>query len=97
MKDNKGGVLELEEYRKMYEELKTHKEIIANIDTEFFFKFAEAILQALHNSIPKEKTKKKMEDLKKAKERNIKKDFDTVYKDGYYTGGIDAIYELLEE
>lgn len=60
-------------------------------------KDVKVVLQALDNSIPKEKAKKKMEDLKRVKERNVKRDFDTVYRDGYYSGGIDAIYELLEE
>lgn len=47
--------MELEEAKKMYEELKKYKAIIANIDTEFFFKFTDTILQALDNSILKEK------------------------------------------
>lgn len=55
--------MELEEYKKMYEELKKHKTIIANIDTEFFFKFTDKLLQALDNSIPKEKVLKKMDEL----------------------------------
>lgn len=50
--------MELEECRKMYEELKEHKAIVANIDTEFFFRFTDIVLQALDNSIPKEKVEK---------------------------------------
>ena len=46
--------------------------------------------------IPIQKIKDKIENLKKVKERNIKRDFDTVYKDGYFTGGIDTLQELLE-
>lgn len=38
---------ELEEAKRIYNELKNHKEIIGNIDTDFFFKFAEIVLQAL--------------------------------------------------
>ncbi len=45
--------------------------------------------------------KKKLEDkiklLEQLKERNIKNSFDTVHKDGYFTGGIDNLYDLLEE
>lgn len=48
------------------------------------------------NYIPIQKIKDKIENLKKVKERNIKRDFDTVYKDGYFTGEIDALQELLE-
>ena len=46
--------------------------------------------------VPIQKVKDKIENLKKVKERNIKRNFDTVYKDGYFTGGIDTLQELLE-
>lgn len=48
------------------------------------------------NYIPKQKVKDKIELLKEVKSNNIKKDFDTVYKDGYFSGGIDCLEELLE-
>ena len=49
----------------------------------------------MNQFIPKQKVKDKIEQLKILKQRNIKKDFDTVYKDGYFTGGIDYLEELL--
>lgn len=73
---------------------KEKSRIIGNI-YEIKIEDLEPVLKPYY--ISKEKAKKKMEDLKKAKERNVKRDFDTVYKDGYYSGGIDAIYELLED
>lgn len=57
----------------------------------------DAINRTLSNDyISVKKIKDKIENLKKVKERNIKRDFDTVYKDGYFTGGIDTLQELLE-
>ena len=57
----------------------------------------DVINRTLSNDyISVKKIKDKIENLKKVKERNIKRDFDTVYKDGYFTGGIDALQELLE-
>ncbi len=89
--------MKLEEAKK---KLNYHKQVLIVADEtgtkNDLVEAIETVLQALDNSISKEKAEKKMETLKVAKERNIKKDFDTVYKDGYYTGGIDAIYELLE-
>ena len=41
--DNK----ELEEMIEAYNELKRHKEIVANIDTNYFFEFAETLLKEL--------------------------------------------------
>ena len=55
--------MELEEAINIYSELKEHKEIIGNIDTDFFFKFAEIVLQALKKSIPKKKIGNKIEEL----------------------------------
>ena len=48
------------------------------------------------DSVLVQKIKDKIELLKKLKEKNIKKNFDTVYKDGYFSGGIDCLEELLE-
>lgn len=57
----------------------------------------DVINRTLSNDyISVKKIKDKIENLKKVKERNIKRDFDTVYKDGYFTGGIDALQEMLE-
>lgn len=53
-------------------------------------------LNCIENSIPKEVIEKKREELLKLKQRNIKRNFDTVYKDGYFTGGADVLFELLE-
>lgn len=49
------------------------------------------------NFIPVQKIKDKIETLEKVKEKNIKRNSDTVYKDGYFTGGIDSLRELLRE
>lgn len=35
------------EIREMYKELKRNKKIIGNIDTDFFFEFAETVLNLL--------------------------------------------------
>ena len=51
----------------------------------------------LLENIPIQKIKDKIETLEKVKEKNIKRNFDTVYKDGYFTGGIDSLRELLRE
>ena len=61
-------------------------------------KESNKIVSDLHcdECILKQIIKDKIENLKKVKERNIKRDFDTVYKDGYFTGEIDALQELLE-
>ena len=56
--------MELEELIKIYNGLKNHKEIIGSIDTDFFFNFAETVLQELKNSIPKKKIEEKIEELK---------------------------------
>lgn len=57
----------------------------------------DVINRTLSNDyISVKKIKDKIENLKKVKERNIKRNFDTVYKDGYFTGGIDTLQELLE-
>ena len=57
----------------------------------------DVINRTLSNDyISVKKIKDKIENLKKVKERNIKRDLDTVYKDGYFTGGIDALQEMLE-
>lgn len=48
-------------------------------------------------SISVQKIKDKIGTLEKVKENNIKRNFDTVYKDGYFTGGIDSLQELLEK
>lgn len=57
---------------------------------------ANKIVEEYTDSIPKQKVKDKIELLKEVKSNNIKKDFDTVYKDGYFSGGIDCLEELLE-
>ena len=58
----------------------------------------EVINKTLSNDyISVQKIKDKIEILKKVKENNIKRNFDTVYKDGYFTGGIDSLRELLRE
>ena len=69
---------ELEESIRIYNELKKHKEIIGSIDTDFFFKFAETVLQALdeekyfnkihsyhmkYNFIPKKKIEDELEEI----------------------------------
>lgn len=41
--------MELGEAIKIYNELKKNKEKVKNINADFFFKFAETILQALEN------------------------------------------------
>lgn len=51
----------------------------------------------VNNSVPVQKIKDKIEALEKVKEKNIKRNFDTVYKDGYFTGEIDSLRELLRE
>lgn len=77
-------ILELEkENEKLKERIREHTLLIS----PYYVK---------ENYIPIQKIKDKIENLKKVKERNIKRDFDTVYKDGYFTGEIDALQELLE-
>lgn len=57
----------------------------------------DVINRTLSNDyISVKKIKDKIENFKKVKESNIKRNFDTVYKDCYFTGGIDALQELLE-
>lgn len=56
----------------------------------------ETVLNYIENSIPKEKVEEKRKELLKLKQRNAKRNFDTVYKDGYFTGGADTLFELLE-
>ena len=46
--------------------------------------------------VPVAKIKEKIELLEKLKQKNAKRNFDTVYKDGYFSGGIDCLSELLE-
>ena len=67
-------------------------------DYKRVLKESNKIVSDLHcdECILKQIIKDKIENLKKVKERNIKRDFDTVYKDGYFTGEIDALQELLE-
>ena len=92
---NKKGII-IEKLQKENEELKfkERRRIIGKYgDTEIH----DVINKTLSNDyISVKKIKDKIENLKKVKERNIKRNFDTVYKDGYFTGGIDALQELLE-
>lgn len=71
----------IEKLQKENEELKENNKIVSDLYWD--------------ECIPKQIIKDKIENLKKVKERNIKRNFDTVYKDGYFTGGIDALQELL--
>ena len=92
----KGGIDLIEKLQKENDELKFEERsrIIGKYgDAEIH----DVINRTLSNDyISVKKIKDKIENLKKVKERNIKRDFDTVYKDGYFTGGIDALQELLE-
>ncbi len=71
--------MKLEEAIQNYNKLKKNKTVIANIDTEFFFKTVDTLLQALENSIPKQTLNDKIKDLKeqykKALEENSTKAF----------------------
>ena len=89
----------LSDYKRVLKEneelkFKERRRIIGKYgDTEIH----DVINRTLSNDyISVKKIKDKIENLKKVKERNIKRDFDTVYKDGYFTGGIDTLQELLE-
>lgn len=93
--------MELEECRKMYEELKEHKAIVANIDTEFFFKFAETVLQALDNSIPKEKVEKKIKEYQHERDKladgHFWKDANNINQDMSLFIASETLRLLLEE
>ena len=89
--------MELEELIKIYNEFKKHKEIIGSIDTDFFFKFAETVLQALKNSIPKKKIREKLKEVQLPNvivggRRNGK-----TLEYGIKLGRIKAYEELLED
>ena len=88
--------MKLEDAIKIYNGLKKNKEIIKNIDADFFFEFSETVLQALENSIPK----KKIEDKIKAYEKLI----DDVSESEQYSNeiplyrhDIQVLQELLED
>lgn len=84
--------MKLEEAINIYSELKEHKEIIGNIDTDFFFKFAEIVLQALKKSIPKKKIENKLEQLNSEIQYCARQNGKTIK-----LGKIMALQELLEE
>lgn len=84
---------ELEEYIKSYNELKEHKSIIKNIDTDFFFKTVDALLLNLENSIPKEVIENKIEEYKKEGFEYENKICTMYYKK---QNEIDTLQELLE-
>ena len=93
--------MELEEVIKIYNELKPHKKIIKSIDTDFFFKFVETVLQELKNRIPK----KKIEDKKKECEEKYDSIVNDVYKKPTealidfqrIVGAKEVLQELLED
>ncbi len=103
---------ELKELRKENEELRKYIAIAPNLDEMTAIKYRniqrDAYIQGraeeqqraeqiiYENYIPVQKIKDKIETLEKVKEKNIKRNFDTVYKDGYFTGGIDSLQELLD-
>ena len=92
----KGGIDLIEKLQKENDELK-FEERSRRIGKYGDAEIHDVINRTLSNDyISVKKIKDKIENLKKVKERNIKRDFDTVYKDGYFTGGIDALQELLE-
>ena len=95
--DNAQTILNLiEKLQKENEELK-FKERRMIIGKYGEVEIHDVINRTLSNDyISVKKIKDKIENLKKVKERNIKRNFDTVYKDGYFTGGIDTLQELLE-
>ena len=53
--------MELEEAIRIYKDLKDNAWIVESINKDFFLKFAETVLQALKNSIPKKKIEKLIE------------------------------------
>lgn len=57
--------MKLEEAKKQYEEIKRNKECIKCIDKDYFLMFAETVLEALENSIPKEVIEKAIKKYKK--------------------------------
>ena len=66
--------MELEETIQSYKELKKHKELIKNIDTNFFFEFAETVLQEL------EKLQKHCKEMMKEKQELTSALLDSVPK-----------------
>lgn len=81
---------------KAYEEIKEQSFIIANINKDFFFEFAECLIKRIKeleeekkNSIPKQKIKDKIKEL-----ANIKGDFATYIA---VSERIKVLEELLEE
>lgn len=77
-----------------YSDMQVIKARIKELEEDLYS--ANKIVEEYTDSIPKQKVKDKIELLKEVKSNNIKKDFDTVYKDGYFSGGIDCLEELLE-
>lgn len=53
---------ELEEAKREYRTLKRNRNIIAKIEPDYFFEFADTILNHIENSIPKEKLEEKIEE-----------------------------------
>lgn len=86
--------MELKEAKKAYYELKNlNKNVIANIDTEFFLEFAETVLQALDNSISRDKIKRK---IKEREDCLINCDTYSSYSEADVVNNeIDALKELL--
>lgn len=56
---------ELEVYIEAYKKIKKNREIINSIDRDFFFDFADTMLNYIENSISKKKVKEKIEELDK--------------------------------
>lgn len=87
---------ELEVYIEEYRKLKKNREIINSIDSDFFFDFADTMLNYIENSIPK----KKVEELKEEitlpniivdERRNCK-----TLEYGKKLGKLEVLQELLE-
>ena len=57
---------DIEKYIGIYDELKKHKQIIANIDTEFFFDFADVLIKGYRELEEKNKQCIKAGDLERA-------------------------------
>lgn len=51
---------ELEVYIEAYKKIKKNREIINSIDRDFFFDFADTMLNYIENSIPKKKVEEKL-------------------------------------
>lgn len=85
---------ELEVYIKAYKEIKKNREIINSIDSDFFFDFADTMLNYIENSIPKKVIEEK---INRFKDETVWNYNDWKYDEKIYKAELNIIDKIMKE